>query len=165
MTFLRTFSSAPPSLRFSSASATSSAISSISSSFMPRVVTAGVPTRMPAGLKGELVSNGMAFLFTVMLERSRTSCASLPLRSFGRRRSEERRVGKECRSRGSAYHLKSKKDGGEGGRDGGTRRRDAVESAEVWVADGVLLTWALDDGGGLSFITWCKMFLAQCSPC
>ncbi len=37
---------------------------------MPRVVTAGVPTRMPPGLKGELVSNGIAFLFTVMPARS-----------------------------------------------------------------------------------------------
>jgi hypothetical protein len=36
---------------FSSASASRSEISSISSSFMPRVVTAGVPTRIPPGLK------------------------------------------------------------------------------------------------------------------
>ena len=55
------------------------------SSFMPRVVTAGVPMRMPPGLKIGYVSNGIPFLFTVMPARSRTSCASLPLISFGRR--------------------------------------------------------------------------------
>ena len=33
---------------------------------MPRVVSAGVPMRMPLGFIGGLVSNGMAFLLTVM---------------------------------------------------------------------------------------------------
>ena len=33
---------------------------------MPRVVSAGVPMRMPLGFIGGLVSKGMAFLFTVM---------------------------------------------------------------------------------------------------
>ena len=36
------------------------------SSFMPRVETAGVPTRMPPGLKMGRVSKGMPFLLTVM---------------------------------------------------------------------------------------------------
>src|ERR1017187_10768631 len=38
----------------------------ISGSFMPRVVSAGLPMRMPLGFIGGLVSNGMAFLLTVM---------------------------------------------------------------------------------------------------
>src|SRR5438132_1511892 len=84
-TLSRTRFSADSSVRFCSASAIRSEISSISSSFMPRVVTAGVPTRMPPGLKGELLSNGIAFLFTVMPARSSVSCASLPFKSFGRR--------------------------------------------------------------------------------
>src|SRR5437016_3138262 len=50
-TFPRIRSSAALSSRFCSASATRSAISSISSSRIPRVVTAGVPTRIPPGLK------------------------------------------------------------------------------------------------------------------
>ena len=54
-------------------------------SFMPRVVTAGVPMRMPEGFMGEPVSNGMAFLFTVMPTRSRASCASAPLMPLLRR--------------------------------------------------------------------------------
>ena len=33
---------------------------------MPRVVTAGVPSRMPLGLNGELVSKGMVLRLTVM---------------------------------------------------------------------------------------------------
>ena len=33
---------------------------------MPRVVSAGVPRRMPLGFIGGLVSNGIAFLLTVM---------------------------------------------------------------------------------------------------
>lgn len=44
-------SSASASSRLLSASANKSETSSISSSFIPRVVTAGVPTRMPPGLK------------------------------------------------------------------------------------------------------------------
>ena len=42
------------------------AICFISASFMPRVVTAGVPRRMPLAWNGERVSNGIVFLFTVM---------------------------------------------------------------------------------------------------
>ena len=54
-------------------------MSNISSSFMPRVVTAGVPRRMPPALKGLCVSNGIAFLFTVMPAWSSTSETSLPV--------------------------------------------------------------------------------------
>ena len=54
------------SLRFSSALAIHFAIWRISGSFMPRVVSAGVPMRMPLGLSGGLVSYGIAFLLTVM---------------------------------------------------------------------------------------------------
>ena len=42
------------------------AIVCISGSFMPRVVTAGVPMRMPLVTTALPVSNGMAFLLTVM---------------------------------------------------------------------------------------------------
>ena len=38
----------------------------ISASLMPRVVSAGVPTRIPDGLSGGLVSQGMDFLLTVI---------------------------------------------------------------------------------------------------
>ena len=38
----------------------------ISGSFMPRVVTAGVPMRMPLVTNGDCVSFGTVFLFTVM---------------------------------------------------------------------------------------------------
>lgn len=47
----RTFPIARSSSRAASASAMRSATSSISSSFIPRVVTAGVPRRIPPGLK------------------------------------------------------------------------------------------------------------------
>ena len=50
-TLARICSSAAASSRRFRASLIRSAISSISSSFMPRVVTAGVPMRMPPGLK------------------------------------------------------------------------------------------------------------------
>ena len=44
----------------------SSTISHIISSFAPRVVIAGVPTRIPYVWNGERLSNGTMFLFTVM---------------------------------------------------------------------------------------------------
>ena len=44
----------------------SSAMISISGSFMPRVVKAGVPMRMPLVVRGDRWSKGMAFLLTVM---------------------------------------------------------------------------------------------------
>ena len=43
-----------------------SAMAAISASFMPRVVQAGEPSRMPLAWNGERVSNGIVFLFTVM---------------------------------------------------------------------------------------------------
>ena len=43
-----------------------SAMAAISVSFIPRVVTAGVPSRMPLAWNGERVSNGIVFLLTVM---------------------------------------------------------------------------------------------------
>jgi hypothetical protein len=45
---------------------------------MPRVVSAGVPMRMPLGFSGGLVSNGIAFLFTVMPASPSAFSASLP---------------------------------------------------------------------------------------
>ena len=44
------------------------------------MVTAGVPRRMPLATIGGLVSNGIAFLFTVMPARSSASSATLPVR-------------------------------------------------------------------------------------
>ncbi len=58
-----------------------SAISSMSCSFMPRVVTAGVPRRMPEAWKGERVSNGTVFLLHVRWARSRVSWAFFAVRS------------------------------------------------------------------------------------
>src|SRR2546421_3906743 len=49
-----------------------SAMAAISCSFMPRVVTAGVPNRTPLAWNGERVSNGIVFLFTVMPDSSRS---------------------------------------------------------------------------------------------
>ena len=43
-----------------------SAMSAISGSPMPRVVTAGEPIRIPLAWKGERVSKGMVFLLTVL---------------------------------------------------------------------------------------------------
>ena len=42
------------------------------------MVTAGQPSRMPLGFIGGLVSNGMAFLLTVMCAWSSAFSASLP---------------------------------------------------------------------------------------
>lgn len=47
------------------------AISLISSSFMPLVVTAGVPRRIPLVTKGEAGSKGIVFLLHVILTSSR----------------------------------------------------------------------------------------------
>ena len=58
----------------------------ISASFMPRVVKAGVPTRMPEGFSGGLVSKGMEFLFTVMPALPKASSASDPRMPLGRHR-------------------------------------------------------------------------------
>ena len=56
-----------------------SAIAAISCSFMPRVVTAGVPMRMPLPWNGERVSKGIVFLFTVIHASSKASWQSLPV--------------------------------------------------------------------------------------
>ena len=47
---------------------------------MPRVVTAGVPMRMPLATIGGFLSNGMAFLLTVMPARPSACSAALPVR-------------------------------------------------------------------------------------
>ena len=51
---------------------------------MPRVVSAGVPMRMPLGFIGGLVSKGMAFLFTVMPASPSAVSASLPSMPFAK---------------------------------------------------------------------------------
>ena len=55
------------------------AICRISASFMPRVVSAGVPMRMPDGSSGLRGSNGIMFLLTVMPAASRACSACLPV--------------------------------------------------------------------------------------
>ena len=55
------------------------AIVRASSSFMPRVVMAGVPTRRPEVTKGFWVSKGMAFLLAVMCTSSSIFSSSLPV--------------------------------------------------------------------------------------
>src|SRR5947209_6512475 len=59
-----------------------SAISSISFSRMPRVVTIGVPSRMPLAMAGGFSPNGIAFLLTVMPASSSAASASLPVIPF-----------------------------------------------------------------------------------
>src|SRR3989338_972268 len=54
------------------------AISVKSFSCLPRVVSAGVPRRMPEGSTGERVSKGMVFLLTMIPAFSSRSLASLP---------------------------------------------------------------------------------------
>ena len=51
----------------------------ISVSFMPRVVTAGLPKRMPEVMRTFWVSKGMVFLLAVMFAMSRSSCTSAPV--------------------------------------------------------------------------------------
>jgi hypothetical protein len=48
----------------------------------PRVVTAGVPKRIPEVTKGDLSSKGTAFLLIVISALMSVSWASLPVRSF-----------------------------------------------------------------------------------
>ena len=55
------------------------AICLISGSFMPRVVRAGVPMRMPDGSSGLRGSYGIMFLFTVMPAASSACSAVLPV--------------------------------------------------------------------------------------
>ena len=49
---------------------------------MPRVVTAGVPMRMPLATIGGLRSKGMAFLLTVMPALPSAASATLPVMPF-----------------------------------------------------------------------------------
>jgi len=55
-----------------------SAIRSISGSAIPRVVTAGVPSRRPEGSEGFRGSRGTAFAFVVIPARSRARAAAFP---------------------------------------------------------------------------------------
>ncbi len=59
-----------------------SAMTSISGSRMPRVVTAGVPIRIPLATIGGLRSKGMAFLLTVMPALPSAASAALPVMPF-----------------------------------------------------------------------------------
>ena len=59
-----------------------SAIWSISASPMPRVVTAGVPSRMPLATIGGFLSKGIAFLLTVMCALPSAASATLPVMPF-----------------------------------------------------------------------------------
>ena len=51
----------------------------------PRVVQAGVPSRMPEVMVGFSGSNGMPFLLQVMWARPSAASATLPVSLFGRR--------------------------------------------------------------------------------
>ena len=55
---------------------------SISGSRMPRLVIAGVPTRMPLATIGGFWSNGIAFLLTVMPALPSAASATLPVSPF-----------------------------------------------------------------------------------
>jgi hypothetical protein len=57
---------------------------SISASFIPRVVTAGVPMRMPEAIAGLFGSYGIVFLFTVMPTTSSAFSATFPVSPSGR---------------------------------------------------------------------------------
>jgi hypothetical protein len=59
-----------------------SAMAAISASFIPRVVQAGVPSRMPLAWNGDRVSNGIVFLFVVMPASSSAIWQSLPVKFF-----------------------------------------------------------------------------------
>src|SRR6185295_195842 len=59
-----------------------SPITSMSASRIPRVVTAGVPMRMPLATMGGFLSNGMAFLLTVMPALPSAASATLPVMPF-----------------------------------------------------------------------------------
>src|SRR6202044_3113032 len=65
-TCLRIFSKVAASVRLWRASEIQRPTCRISASFIPRVVNAGVPIRMPLGFRGGFVSKGMAFLLTVI---------------------------------------------------------------------------------------------------
>ena len=52
---------------------------------MPRVVTAGVPMRMPLVTNGDCVSFGTVFLFTVIPASSSACSATLPVSPLLRR--------------------------------------------------------------------------------
>ena len=69
-----------------------STISSMRSSFAPRVVIAGVPTRIPEVWNGERLSNGTMFLFTVMSACTNAFSATLPVSSGNLVRRRRRRV-------------------------------------------------------------------------
>ena len=51
----------------------------MSASFRPRLVTAGVPMRIPLVTKGDSGSLGMVFLLTVMYTSSSRCSSSLPV--------------------------------------------------------------------------------------
>ena len=82
-TFCRTPAIASSSAMLVSTSAISAPTSRISASRKPRVVTAGEPRRMPLGFIGGLVSNGMAFLLTVMRARSSACLGFLAAQALG----------------------------------------------------------------------------------
>ena len=61
------------------------AMTSISATPKPRVVTAGVPTRRPLVMKGLRFSPGTEFLLAVMCTSSRLCSSSLPVHSKSER--------------------------------------------------------------------------------
>ena len=80
-TLARTSATAVGLARLRNVVAMYSAINAISGSFMPCVVTDGVPIRTPLVTNGLRGSFGMLFLFNVIPASSRMSCYSLPVSS------------------------------------------------------------------------------------
>ncbi len=70
----------------------SRAISAMSGSVMPWVVTLGEPIRMPDAVAGGAGSNGIAFLFSVIRAASQRRSAAAPVTSSGRTSSSARWV-------------------------------------------------------------------------
>ena len=78
----------------------------ISASFMPRAVAAGVPRRMPLGRSGGFGSSGMICLLVVMEIRSSVSSADPPVDPVARHRVEHHHVvvGTAGHQGGAALH-------------------------------------------------------------
>ena len=64
------------------------AISIISASLKPRVVGAGVPTRMPLVTNGDCGSLGTAFLLTVICALPKAASAALPVMPLAIKRNQ-----------------------------------------------------------------------------
>ena len=92
LTFSRTAAITLSSSMFSITSHIMWAISIISASLKPRVVGAGVPTRMPLVTKGDCGSLGTAFLLTVMCALLSAASAALPVMPLANQRNQHQMI-------------------------------------------------------------------------